>query len=276
MIEFRNKIYPGSNGRKSLLDCEIPENAKAVIIFIHGYKGYKDWGCWNLVQNFFVKNNFGFVKFNLTHNGGTVDQPIDFPDLEAFGSNTYSKELFDLDVIISETHRLIHQELEMNLPIYLLGHSRGGGIAVLQGSNDARISKIVSLAGISDIGSRFPVGNELEDWRIDGVRFVENTRTKQNMAHYFSLYEDFIANAAALDIEQAAKSLKIPFLQIHGDMDTSVSISEGIFLAEWTNTRLKIIKGADHVFGSSQPWTADEMPEDMEVVCDAVLAFFLE
>lgn len=274
MIEFKNKIYTGSSGRKSLFDCEIPKEPKAVIVFIHGYKGYKDWGCWNLVQDFYVKNGFGFVKFNLTHNGGTVEQPIDFTDLEAFGSNTYSKELFDLEIIIAETHRLIHQELEMNLPIYLLGHSRGGGIAILQSSRDKRIAKIISLAGISDIASRFPVGDELEDWRIDGVRFVENARTKQSMPHYFSLYEDFIANAAVLDIEQAAKSLTIPFLQIHGDMDTSVSISEGIYLAEWTDTQMKIIKGADHTFGSSQPWNQTTLPEDLEKAMNVAIDFF--
>lgn len=274
MIDFTDKVYKGADGRESLFDCVIPKEAKAVVIFIHGYKGFKDWGCWNLVQDFFVKEKFGFVKFNLSHNGGTVKQKIDFPDLEAFGRNTYSKELIDLGFVVDETERLIKQELELDLPIYLLGHSRGGGDAVLYASKDNRIAKVVSLAGISDIGSRFPEGEELEFWKEEGVRFVENMRTQQMMPHYFSMYEDFKANEDALNIELAARSLEIPFLQIHGDMDTSVSIREGIELADWTNTSLKIIKGADHTFGSEHPWFSNELPEDLMRAAEATSIFF--
>lgn len=275
MIDFTDKIYKGSDGRQSLFDCVIPQDATAVVIFVHGYKGFKDWGCWNLVQDFFVKEKFGFVKFNLSHNGGTVKQKIDFSDLEAFGRNTYSKELIDLGMIVDETERLIKQELELNLPIYLFGHSRGGGDAVLYAAKDNRIAKVVSLAGISDIGSRFPEGEELELWKEEGVRFVENARTKQIMPHYFDMYEDFKANEDALNIELAARSLEIPFLQIHGDMDTSVSIREGIELAEWTDTDLKIIKGADHTFGGEHPWFSNELPEDLQRAVEAARDFFL-
>lgn len=274
MIDFTDKIYRGADDRQSLYDCIIPKGAKAVVIFIHGYKGFKDWGCWNILQRCFVDHGFGFVKFNLSHNGGTTQQKIDFPDLEAFGRNTYSKELFDIHVITNETDRLIKQELELNIPIYLLGHSRGGGDAVLYAASDKRIQKVISLAGISDIGSRFPVGEELEFWKEEGVRFVENTRTNQMMPRYFSMYEDFIGNQESLNIERAARSLDIPFLQIHGDMDTSVSIHEGIELADWTNTELKIIKGADHTFSSCQPWDLSTIPEDLEKAIEAMFVFF--
>ena len=40
------------------------------------------------------------LKFNFSHNGGTVEQPIDFPDLEAFGHNNYTKELDDLNQVL--------------------------------------------------------------------------------------------------------------------------------------------------------------------------------
>lgn len=273
MIDFTDKIYTGAEGRKSLFDCTIPSSPRGVIVFIHGYKGFKDWGCWNLMQDFFVQNDFGFVKFNMSHNGGTIDQKIDFPDLDAFGNNTYSKELFDLNVIVNETYRLIEQELELKIPVYLFGHSRGGGMAILHASKDDRIAKVISLAGISDIACRFPTGEELEIWRDEGVRFVFNARTKQEMPHYYSMYEDFHLNEKNLNIEEAARKLKIPFLQIHGDMDQSVSISEGVQLSQWTHSRLKIIKGADHTFGSSHPWNSTEMPEEMKEVCSASVEF---
>ena len=67
------------------------DNKKPLVIFCHGYKGFKDWGAWNLVAEAFMKANVFFVKFNFSHNGGTVEQPIDFPDLEAFAEKRATK-----------------------------------------------------------------------------------------------------------------------------------------------------------------------------------------
>ena len=38
-------------------------NKMPVIIFCHGYKGYKDWGCWNLVAKEFAIKNFSYWSF---------------------------------------------------------------------------------------------------------------------------------------------------------------------------------------------------------------------
>ena len=42
---------------------------KPIVILCHGYKGYKDWGAWNLMANSFVDNDLFFVKLNFSHNG---------------------------------------------------------------------------------------------------------------------------------------------------------------------------------------------------------------
>ena len=49
------------------------------------------------LQKTFAASGIAVLKFNFSHNGGTVEQPIDFPDLEAFGHNNYTKELDDLN-----------------------------------------------------------------------------------------------------------------------------------------------------------------------------------
>ena len=276
MIEFVNKEFKGAQGRGTLLDARISSSDKAVIVFAHGYKGYKDWGCWRLMEEKFVQNGFGFVKFNFSHNGGTVTNPIDFDDLEAFGKNTYSFELEDLSIVTDEVARLIQQEMKLDLPIFLIGHSRGGGVCTIYANEDDRIKKMISLAGISDIGSRFPIGDELVDWKREGVRYILNGRTKQEMPHYISFYEDFVRNAKRLNIENAAQNLTIPFLQIHGDMDLAVSISEGQNMAKWTNTRLAIVKGAGHTFGASHPWESNDLPPDFEDAIGRMIDFFAD
>ena len=102
MIKEQNKFL-SSKGKKSIV-YDVYYNTstrkKPVLIFCHGYKGFKDWGAWHLVAEEFVKAGFFFLKFNFSHNGGTVAQPIDFPDLEAFANNNFSTELEDLDRIL--------------------------------------------------------------------------------------------------------------------------------------------------------------------------------
>jgi pimeloyl-ACP methyl ester carboxylesterase len=233
-----------------------------LIIFCHGYKGFKDWGAWPLLSEALAVSGFVVIKFNFSHNGGTHIQPIDFPDLEAFGNNNYTKELEDLDRVISWVQITYANHPNMNpLNLTLIGHSRGGGIVTIKAAEDPRVKKVISLAGVSDFKSRFPLGKELEKWKETGVRFVENGRTKQLMPHYYQFYKDFIANEPRLTIQTAVKKLKIPFLIIHGDADTSVSINEALALLGWSlNGQFIALQGANHVFGSSHPWVLTELP----------------
>ena len=47
----RNIQLPGKHQKPILTDVFYQENnqPKPIVIFAHGYKGFKDWGCWNLV-----------------------------------------------------------------------------------------------------------------------------------------------------------------------------------------------------------------------------------
>lgn len=270
-MNLKNQIYTGANGRKSLLDLVVPVNFNGrLILFIHGYMGYKDWGCWNLVERFYTDLGFGFCKFNMSHNGGTIENPIDFTDLESFGENNYSKEVYDVQQVLNW--------LETQFPtlpdIYLIGHSRGGGIALLTAS-DSRITKISTWAAICDIEKRFPEGTPLKVWKTQGKRFIENGRTKQKMPNNYSQYEDFELHRDVLNIEQACKkSTKTTFV-VHGDMDTSVNIEESRNIATWLKTRLFEIEDAEHTFGATQPWLEDKLPEHLQKVCEITCGFFL-
>jgi pimeloyl-ACP methyl ester carboxylesterase len=269
---IHNGIYVGANGRKSLLDLEIPRDFNGkLVIFIHGYMGFKDWGCWNSVQSYFVQKGFGFCKYNVSHNGGTLNDAIDFPDLEAFSINSYLKELTDLIAILDWVQNYFKELPE----ICLIGHSRGGGIALL-GSNDERVKKIATWAGISDIARRFPNGEELLTWKNDGVKYTANMRTRQKMPLSYIQYEEFDSNRRILNIEEACRRCTIPTLIIHGTSDTSVDISEGKQLATWLNQDLVRIENANHTFGSQHPWNTKELPDELREICDKTSEFLLK
>ncbi len=273
----KNIQIQGKHNRPILTDLFYkPTNKpKPIVIFAHGYKGFKDWGCWNLIAEQFANQNFFFVKFNFSHNGGMVAQPIDFPDLEAFGQNNFTIELDDLQSVIDWV--LSNPDLKNEIDtthLTLIGHSRGGGIVSLKANEDKRVTKLITWAGVSDYGSRFPTGEMLEAWRKNGVSYIENSRTKQQMPHYFQFYENYANNKQRLYIETAAKNLAIPHLIIHGTDDTTVALKEAENLHVWSSqSELYIIKNGDHTFGASQPYTKKDLPKHFKQVLEKSLQF---
>lgn len=263
-----NVRLEGRHGRPIATDVvSIPnEEKKPVIIFCHGYKGFKDWGAWNIMAEKFAAKGFIFVKFNFAFNGGTLEEPIDFPDLEAFGQNTFTKELDDLDVVIdwATSKEFPFFETADLSRLTLIGHSRGGGIVVIKASEDERVRKVVTLASVSDFGSRFPRGDELAEWKSKGISYVENSRTKQQMPHQYEFYEDFKRNEERLTISRATKELDIPVLIVHGTDDPTVSVENAKDLHKWAlKSELVLLEGSDHVFEASHPWSSKDLPEAM-------------
>ncbi|MCB4807138.1 prolyl oligopeptidase family serine peptidase [Tamlana sp. 62-3] len=274
---IKNIAVEGIHGKPIVTDVFFNKNTtkKPVTIFCHGYKGFKDWGAWNLMAENIAKANVFFIKFNFSHNGGTLEKPIDFPDLEAFGNNNYTKELDDLKSVIDWLFNNEDFKNEADLSqITLFGHSRAGGIVTIKAEEDTRITKVISLAGVADYGKRSATTGDLEQWQKDGVKYIINGRTKQKMPHYIQFYEDFIQNEERLTIKRAVSNLKIPYLIIHGNEDTSVLIDEAFSLKEWCNhSELKIIDKANHVFNASHPWEKTELPKELKAVVTLVLDF---
>jgi pimeloyl-ACP methyl ester carboxylesterase len=277
MIIEKNIIITGKHKKPILIDVNYSSNkiSKPIIIFCHGYKGFKDWGPWNLMANAFAEVGFCFIKFNFSHNGGTIEQPIDFPDLEAFGNNNYTKELDDLESVIEWA--FLNSEIRENgnlTNITLLGHSRAGGIVSIKAEEDKRITNVISLAGICDFAKRTSTIGDLEQWKKEGVKYILNGRTKQQMPHYFQFYTNFIENENRLTIKRAVSNLKIPHLIIHGNDDTSVLIEEAENIHQWnSNSVLEIIDSANHVFGAQHPWDENTLPKHLETVVAKVQMF---
>ena len=273
----KNIILKRKDKKSILIDTFYSDekNSQPIVIFCHGYKGFKDWGAWNSMAETFTKAGFFFIKFNFSHNGGTLKQPIDFPDLEAFGNNNYTKELDDLEAVINWISSTEEYKNEINVDaISLIGHSRGGGIVLLKANEDLRIKKVITLAGVSDYKSRFPKNEEFLEWKKKGVFYVKNGRTKQEMTHFYQFYEDFKQNENRLNIEKATRNLKIQQLIIHGDADTSVSIKEAENLHKWNaKSEFKILKNTNHVFGTFHPWTAKKVSKDLEKATQICIDF---
>jgi pimeloyl-ACP methyl ester carboxylesterase len=268
---FHKGTYIGSTDREALIELVIPDKFNQnLLVFVHGYMGFKDWGAWNLMQDYFLNLGFGFCKFNLPHNGTTVEKPLDFADLDAFSKNRYSYEKND---VISAFNWIQNKVDLSKASLHLMGHSRGGGIALLC-ANDPRVNSVITLAAISSIEKRFDLPSDiLEDWKKTGVRYVKNGRTHQDMPHSIEQLTDFETHRNELDIQNACLALKKPILILHGDQDESVSIEEGEAIAAWTKQSLHVIHGANHTFGASHPFSEKILPTELQVCCEKIVEF---
>ncbi len=263
-MEFiKNIKISGADNRLMTMDLYRPETTESVpvVIFAHGFKGFKDWGCWHLIAEAFVKQGFAFVKFNFSHNATTPEMPEAFADLEAFGQNTYSKEWADLEAVLNWiTTEAAHFGFDL-MQLSLIGHSRGGGIAIAKSATDDRIKKLITWASVPSLAWLWASESLKGQWQKDGVIYQKNARTGQNMPLYYTLCTDYEAHKPIFDLDIVAPKILKPWLIVHGEADPSVPASAALYLHRLQpKAHLQLISEADHTFGSKHPWYSDELP----------------
>ncbi len=276
MDKIAHPVIEGTQGKPVTMDIYYSENnhLQPVIIFCHGFKGFKNWGHFDMVAKTFAIHDFAFVKFNFSHNGTTPEQPTDFADLEAFGNNNFLMELNELGMIIDYVDNNAAQYNIDKNKIYLIGHSRGGGISILKTAEDARIKKLCTWASVKDV-SDFFIHQDIAQWKADGVIYTLNGRTHQNMPLYYQVYENYVQHKDRLDIPSALQNIKVPWLIVHGTNDSSVpyAFAEQLHAAH-TGSQLLTIENADHTFGGKHPWTEEQLPSDTQSVVETCIQFF--
>jgi len=271
----KDTIVDGRHGKPIAIDSYFPEGQEnhPIVVFAHGFKGFKDWGHWGLIAKAFARAGFIFIKFNFSHNGTTPEQTMDFADLEAFGNNNYTKELADIDGVLN----WVEKQSWASPQIGLIGHSRGGGIGMIKAANDLRIKALATWASVSHLDYSWRGQPDLlEKWKTDGVRYNMNGRTKQNMPLYYQLFEDFEANSDLLTIEKALqKRPELDFLIVHGTEDPAVPFFAAKQLHGWhPDSTLYAVQNADHVFGGSHPYTDAQLSAHAEELVEVSLRFF--
>jgi pimeloyl-ACP methyl ester carboxylesterase len=269
-----------THGRSFAADATYLANnlAKPVVVFVHGFKGFKDWGHFPLLARFFAEAGFVFVKLNLSHNGVVVGGTGDLEDLEAFGQNNFSHELNDLGQLLDALHQpgatpLPKAELDLSR-LYLIGHSRGGGLVMLKAAEDPRIKALATWAAVADLAPKWPT-EFLDQWQREGVVYVPNSRTGQQLPMYYQITEDYHANRSRFDLPQLVPQLQQPLLIVHGDPDETVPLSAAEQLhAQKSDAELFIVPGAGHMFGGNHPWAAQALPPLAQLVAERTSQFF--
>src|SRR6476469_4789927 len=101
--ETKNLIINGYNNKPIGVDIFSLNTGKKkpVVIYAHGFNGFKDWGNFDLIAKQFAEAGFVFVKFNFSHNGTSTQAPEQFERLDLYEKNNYTTELYDLKQVIN-------------------------------------------------------------------------------------------------------------------------------------------------------------------------------
>ncbi len=231
------------------------DSPRPAIVVIHGFKGFKDWGMFPRLAERLARAGFATVTFNLSGSG--VDDSGELVHPDRFGRDTFSAQLDDTGRVLDALSR---GALGVAPPttVGLVGHSRGGGVAVLQAVRDPRVRALVTWASISHVERWSPA--ERKAWRARGSIEVVNSRTGQRIDVSTDMVDDVERHAAgSLDILGAAARISIPWLLVHGSDDESVAPVESEALRAASTiptTRLLAIEGTGHTFGAGHPWDA--------------------
>lgn len=276
---IKNIIISGHNSEPIAADVFYNDDkrAKPVVIYSHGFNGFKDWGNFDMIAKQFAEQDFVFVKFNFSHNGTSPEQPEDFTRLDLFGENNYTKELYDLhEVIEYVTEKTTAEAFQIDTSnVYLIGHSMGGGISIVCAAEDKRVKKLVTWASVKELKTPWTNWNEekMNEWKESGVAYYHNGRTKQDMPLHYQLYTDWKHNEERLNIDKALQQLQIPMLICHGTKDEAVNVSAAHHLQTMKPDAALFLTESDHVFGRKHPWPEEKLPEDMRSVVDKTISF---
>lgn len=279
---LKDFVIDGPHQKKIVGDYRFTNESGKIIVFCHGFKGFKDWGHFNLIADEFARLGYRVLKFNFSFNGGTVEQPIDFPDLKSFAKNTYLKEVQDLDFIVNYLSNNSWEDQELknhftNFPatdINLVGHSRGGGVCAVVGGSNAKVNKVIAWAGVTDFLERLNDEDELKKWENDEYILVMNSRTNQFMPMNYEFVTSLLENKEALDIYAAVERKKDKVCWIHGTDDKVVLFEDAEFLKEDVpSLTLFPIQNGSHTFGGSHPYKQEVLPEQTKQAIEFTNSF---
>ncbi len=222
------------------------------VIVCHSFMSFKDWGFFPYLAERLAAAGFAAISFNFSRNGVTGDGDR-ITEFRKFEGNTFSRELSDLgtvlDALESGTLGTVGGKPG---GAALLGHSRGGGIAILRAAADSRVRALVTWSAIAtfDRWTR----HQKEAWRRAGYLPLAKDTAASPLRLGLGLLNDLELHPELLDIEQSASKIRVPWLLVHGAADVTVPPREALRLraaADQSNLDFRLLDGVGHLYNAA-------------------------
>jgi dienelactone hydrolase len=257
-----------------------PGSVLPVVLFVHGFKGFKDWGAFPDACEELARAGFAVLAMNLSRNGvGEGMMDFDQPDL--FARETLTGDLEDIGVLIEaiKAKEIDSEKFTLDTDrIGIIGHSRGGHTAVAAAAEYSEIHCLITWSAVADYNARWS-DDMIKDWKEKGFTEILNSRTGQTMRIDKVVYDDAIENADRVIALNRISELHIPSLFIAAKDDESVPGSESEKLyrkSPASDKEIRFIPDTGHTFGVSHPFEEEDFPEPFSEVLDHTEGWLLE
>lgn len=256
----------GSGGLELFGDTHEPKGeARACVVLLHGYLGYKDYGLLPVLADRLAGLGAVVHRFNFAYSGMTNNIAV-FERADLFAQQTWNSQVFDTLRVLDAMGggRLAGK----GLPTVLVGHSRGGATALLAAGRHAGRGDIDAVVTLAAPDSCCSLSAEAQRaWLESGFVDVTSGRTGQSMTVLSRWLEDQIADPAGHDLLARAGDIRVPVVAVHGQADPTVPVACGARIAAAAqNGRFVEVAGANHVFDMPNPPVAGG-PESVGFRC---------
>ncbi len=247
---FRHRVHE----RNLFGVVHLPEEAglRPAVVICHGFKGFMDWGFFPHLADLLADRGYVAIRFNLSGSGMKPGDEL-VTDPEAFRTASFSKDFEELRSIVGSVGRDIAPHAADPDNIAIIGHSRGGGTALLTAAASS-VKALVTWSAVSTFDRL--TDEEQRRCRLEGSIPIVNARTGQELALGTEVLDDLEAHQSRLDLVSAATERRAPWLIIHGDDDETVPVEEAEALAAAARPPVSLLRisGASHTFGVSHPF----------------------
>lgn len=271
LVRVRWEIRPKDGAPAIHGDLRAPQGSppRSAVVICHGLKGFKDWAFFPALARAVAHRGHAAVSFNFS-GAGVSPGGSDLDDPDAFAETTHSRNVDEIRMVLDAvTGGILFPERPER--IGLLGHSRGGGEAILAAAEDDRVDALVTWSAVSTFGRWTP--EQVAAWERGERVWLDNKRTGEPLPIGPGFWRDLVEHPRRLDLTAAAARLDIPWLIAHGDADETVGPEHArtLFEAAGEAAELLLVEGAGHTFGAVHPF-AGGTPE-LRTVVDASLGW---
>lgn len=279
-LKRRKWSLPGSDGEPIRGETHVPGSTpRGSVIIAHGFKGYKEYGMFPCLAAGIARRGYLAHRFNFSHSGMTEEiDTFARPDL--FEKDTWNRQVADLRSIVAAMHS--GEVPGGGRPHVLLGHSRGGVAVLLAAGRGADDPKHVPPAGVitlaaPDTAHRF-TDEEAALLKKQGYLESPSARTGQTLRVGRAFLQEQLDEPERHDVLALTARIRAPLLILHGSDDETVPATCATALGEaaTAGARVGIIPGADHVFGTPNPFPEDGRPSEALAIVEAEIESFLQ
>ncbi len=263
MSSFTDWEIPGSRGLPIRGSTHLPSgDPRAVLVVIHGFKGYKEYGMFPWLAAKFAAAGHVVHRVNLSHSG--MDHGHGDFDDRVFVQDTWSRGVEDVVALLTgiDRGRLAGQ----GRGAVLLGHSRGGAVSLLAAGRHGRDEAFAPVTGILSLSSPASLNRMSDSEQAAlleaGQAETPSSRTGQTLHVGAGWLQEQLDDPIGHDLLRQVGEITCPIGVIHGSEDPTVAPSDAVTLAQANpgKVRVHVVPGGDHVFNTPNPFPPDGDP----------------